>query len=118
MNRDLIVLKVPGKPNYISTIRLTTSSIANKLDFDVESIEDIRVAISEACNIVMNGEEIQIEYVIGENSLSMRVIALDREIKYSCDESEKMGVQILSMLVDEVEFTENEIRFKKTVGEI
>jgi serine/threonine-protein kinase RsbW len=50
---DLLRLTVPGKPDYVGTMRLTLSSIASNMGFDIESIEDIKVAVSEACtNIV------------------------------------------------------------------
>jgi serine/threonine-protein kinase RsbW len=47
---DLFKFSVPGKPEYVGTIRMAVSCLANSLGFDVESIEDIKVAVSEACN--------------------------------------------------------------------
>ncbi len=47
---DRIQLSLPFKAEYVSTARLLASSIANKVGFDIEMIEDIKVAISEVCN--------------------------------------------------------------------
>lgn len=47
---DLFKFSVPGKPEYVGTIRMAISSLANSLGFDIEAIEDIKVAVSEACN--------------------------------------------------------------------
>eukprot|EP01047_Picozoa_sp_COSAG01_P000165 COSAG01_NODE_2_length_63927_cov_1357.611941_50_plen_152_part_00 len=43
-------LDFPCKSEYIAIIRLTVSGIASKLNFDIEEIEDIKIAVSEACN--------------------------------------------------------------------
>jgi serine/threonine-protein kinase RsbW len=54
---DTLKLMVPGKPEYVRTVRLAVSSLANKVGFDIEAIEDIKVAVSEACsNIVCHSD--------------------------------------------------------------
>lgn len=45
---DFIEMKLPAKVEYIGVIRLIVSGIANRMGFDFEDIEDIKVAISEA----------------------------------------------------------------------
>lgn len=55
--KDNFKLVVPGKPEYVGAVRLAVSSLANNVGFDIEAIEDIKVAVSEACtNIVMHGD--------------------------------------------------------------
>ena len=57
---DTVRLTVPGKPEYVGTVRLAVSHIASQADFDIEAIEDIKVAVSEACtNAVCHGESSQ-----------------------------------------------------------
>ncbi|GIU90461.1 MAG: hypothetical protein KatS3mg010_1560 [Acidimicrobiia bacterium] len=34
-------------------VRLTTSGVASRLGFDVEEVEDLRVAVDELANIVL-----------------------------------------------------------------
>jgi serine/threonine-protein kinase RsbW len=46
---DLLKFSVPGKPEYVGVVRLAVSSAANTAGFDVEDIEDIKVAVSEVC---------------------------------------------------------------------
>ena len=54
---DVLKFSVPGKPEYIGTIRLAVSSLANCAGFDIEAVEDIKVAVSEACsNVVCHGK--------------------------------------------------------------
>lgn len=48
--KESISLKLPAKSEYVSIARLTASVVANNMGFDMESIEDIKVAVGEACN--------------------------------------------------------------------
>lgn len=47
--KDFIEMTVPAKPEFIGVVRLTSSGIAQRLGFSYDEIEDIKVAISEAC---------------------------------------------------------------------
>ncbi|MGI6705344.1 MAG: ATP-binding protein [Clostridia bacterium] len=54
MDFDVITLKLPAKPEYVLAIRLTTSALASRAGFDVDAIEDIKVAVAEGCIAMMN----------------------------------------------------------------
>lgn len=49
---DLLRFTVPGKPEYVGVVRLAISSAANTAGFDLEDIEDIKIAVSEVCTNV------------------------------------------------------------------
>lgn len=80
--RDVIEVVIPNKPEYVSVIRLTASSIANRMGFDIDKIEDIKVAISEACsNAILHGvceneSNFKISFIIEMNRLE--IIVCDR----------------------------------------
>ena len=50
---DVLKFSVPVKPEYVRMIRLAVSSLANCAGLDIEAIEDIKVAVSEACTNVV-----------------------------------------------------------------
>ncbi len=52
-NDQVVELTLPINPAYISAARLTSSSIANRLGFGIEEIEDIKTAVSEACTFII-----------------------------------------------------------------
>ena len=54
-DRDRIELAFPTDPALWSLARLTASSIAARLDFDVEDVEDLRLAIDELCTACAAG---------------------------------------------------------------
>lgn len=45
-----VELRLPNRPEFVAVARLAVSAIACRLDFDIEAIEDIKVAVGEACN--------------------------------------------------------------------
>jgi len=51
---DEIIMQLPQKADYVSLVRLTTSGIASRTGFDIDTIEDIKVAISEVCNKIIS----------------------------------------------------------------
>lgn len=46
---DYIEMKIPAKAEYVGVIRLTLSGIANRMGFSYEDLEDLKIAVSEAC---------------------------------------------------------------------
>lgn len=119
--RDNFKLIVPGKPEYVGAVRLAISSLANNVGFDIEAIEDIKVAVSEACtNIVRHGnadssEQIDIEYEVTceicDNKLSISVkdegagydVDSYHEPELPAEEAGGLGIFIIRALMDEVE---------------
>lgn len=51
---DFIELTMPAKPEYVGVVRLTVSGIANRLGCSYDDIEDIKIAVAEACTNVVN----------------------------------------------------------------
>lgn len=47
---DVIQLKLPSLPDYLGVARLTVSGVANRLGFTFDEIEDIKLAVGEACS--------------------------------------------------------------------
>lgn len=53
-----IRVQIPAHADYIDIVRVCLYSIASKLDFSYEDIEDMKVAVSEACNnAVLHGAQ-------------------------------------------------------------
>lgn len=50
---DFIEMKVPAKAEYVGVVRLSVSGIANRMGFNYEEIEDLKVAVAEAITNVV-----------------------------------------------------------------
>ncbi|NEU31460.1 anti-sigma B factor RsbW [bacterium LRH843] len=51
---DHIQMTIPAKPEYVGVVRLTVSGISNRFGFTYDDIEDIKIAVTEACTNVVN----------------------------------------------------------------
>lgn len=114
MMKDIYSISMPNKPENISLVRLTASFIASKMNFDIDVVEDIRVAVSEACNIqINNSEDLNIEFTRKDNQLIIKVKTENLDL----DTVNKFAVMILETLMDKVDFTKEEIIITKTLKE-
>lgn len=108
---DIIRLTIPAKAEYVSVVRLTSSALASRIGFDIEEIEDIKVAIAEACTmIIKNGEKqnIDIKFEIMEDRLIISIQAKqfvcrgrDDEVSDISD-NRSLSILIIESLMDEV----------------
>jgi len=118
-------LTVPGKAQYVRAVRMTASTLASEAGFDIEAIEDIKVAISEACtNIVLHsgtagGPEgpapYEVRFEVDDDTLSICVedsgegYNLDEYAEpdpaeaASAEEGGGLGIFIIRALMDEVD---------------
>lgn len=65
---DLIQLKLPNRVEYLGVARLLVSGVANRMGFSFEEIEDIKLAVGEACT---NAVKHAYEQEDGANSLHL-----------------------------------------------
>lgn len=113
MTYETIKMEISANPEYVSIIRLTTSGIANKVGFCLDDIEDLKVAISEACtNAIKHSLEdrFTIIYTMIEKGLTIEII--DNGKGYNTKEVSEpdldnlkesgMGLFIIESLMDEV----------------
>ena len=73
---ETIKMEISANPDFVSIIRLTTSGIANKIGFQLDDIEDMKVAVSEACtNAIKHSDDksVSITYTILENGLDIEI---------------------------------------------
>ncbi len=111
-----ILITLPKKSEYISTLRLTTSSIASKINFNIDSLEDIKMLISEICIFLIKNFEkkekpLEIKYILKENKIEINITDTNLE-KIEFDE-ENMSIMIVKSLSDKVEIKENTVIITK-----
>lgn len=115
---DNILITLPKKSEYISTLRLTTSSIASKIDFNIESLEDIKLLISETCIFLIKNFEkkekpLEIEYILKEKGIEISIT--DKNIEKINVDEENMSMMIVKSLSDKVEIKENKVTITKNI---
>jgi serine/threonine-protein kinase RsbW len=48
-----VTMQVPADSAYIAVLRTTTAGLAARLDFTLDDIEDLRIAVNEACALLL-----------------------------------------------------------------
>ncbi|MCL9761230.1 anti-sigma factor [Frankia sp. AiPa1] len=51
--RDVVALTLPAASAYLTVLRTATASLAARLDFTLDDIEDLRIAVDEACALLL-----------------------------------------------------------------
>jgi serine/threonine-protein kinase RsbW len=125
---DRAKFTIPGKPAYLTMVRLAIGAIADMMGFDIEEIEDIKTAVSEACkNISCHGlsgfaEEYTVECVADDKYLEIYVTdnssghVLEKVAKpcLDCPNEGNLGIFVIQSLMNEVELIDN-TQGKKTI---
>ena len=99
---ETIKMEISANPDFVSIIRLTTSGIANKIGFSIDDIEDMKVAVSEACtNAIKHSDDksVSITYTILENGLDIESIATP---DLTQPKENGLGLFIIQTLMDDV----------------
>ena len=50
---DVVELRLPAESAYLSVLRTATAGLAARLDFTLDEIEDLRIAVDEACAMLL-----------------------------------------------------------------
>jgi serine/threonine-protein kinase RsbW len=115
-----IKLTIPSLSDYVGVVRLTASGIANRMKFTHEDIEDIKIAVSEACTNAVQyayGDspgDIEIVFSIFEDKLEIKIsdsgkgFDIDADVKTKEDDPEKiglgLGIVFMRSLMDHVDY--------------
>ncbi|MDQ3103968.1 MAG: hypothetical protein M3Q87_01865 [Actinomycetota bacterium] len=71
-----VVLSVPAAGVYVSVIRTAAAGLGARLDFTLDNIEDLRIAVDEACVLLLEqaqpGSDITVEFTLGDEDLRVR----------------------------------------------
>ena len=105
---DYVEMKIPAKPEYVGVIRLTISGIASSMGYTYEEIEDIKIAVSEACtNAVQHaypedeGGEVIVGFGIYEDKLETMVADSGKSFNFLQTKNE-LGPYTESSTVDQL----------------
>jgi serine/threonine-protein kinase RsbW len=52
-SRDQVTVRMPADGAYLSVLRTATAGLAARLDFTLDDIEDLRIAVDEACAMLL-----------------------------------------------------------------
>jgi len=117
----IVELSIPSRPEYVGVARLAILGVASRMRFSYDEVEDIRLAVGEACTSVLDRVEgqaeappIQIRCLIDPGKLTVEVtdrVAVDaRAVSDSSGggpDDVQLGGVLIRILMDEVTADDN-----------
>ena len=80
---DYVQVKMPAESAYLSVLRTAAAGLAARLDFTLDEIEDLRIAVDEACGMLLAqaapGADLECDFTLGEDRMSIAVSTLASE---------------------------------------
>jgi serine/threonine-protein kinase RsbW len=114
---ELVELRVPARAEWVALARLAAATVANRLRFSIEEIEDVKLAVAEACTAVIQhegrGEFIQLTCEALADSLRIRVHDSGRHEAHAAERRHMnfdeariagLGIFLIRTLMDEVSY--------------
>jgi serine/threonine-protein kinase RsbW len=109
----VVELRIPAVPEWVGVARLAAAGIASRLHFSIEDIEDLKLAVAEACNCciqVPGTGDVRIQCELSADRISITVeragIGRGAAPAPSADDPDLggLGVFLIRALMDDVTY--------------
>jgi serine/threonine-protein kinase RsbW len=77
LGEDFVEVRLPADGAYLSVLRTATAGLAARLDFTIDEIEDLRIAVDEACAMLLHqaipGSALECSFALGRDEMTISV---------------------------------------------
>jgi serine/threonine-protein kinase RsbW len=74
---DEVTVRIPADGAYLSVLRTATAGLAARLDFTLDEIDDLRIAVDEACAMILGqaipGSHLECRFSLGPDVMTIAV---------------------------------------------
>ena len=74
---DQVIVRMPADGAYLSVLRTATAGLAARLDFTLDDIEDLRIAVDEACAMLLSqaipGSSLECSFTLSPDDMTISV---------------------------------------------
>jgi serine/threonine-protein kinase RsbW len=109
---DVVLLAVPASGAYLGVLRTATAGLAARLQFTLDEIEDLRIAVDEACAMLLavasekpvlgDTVELSCRFTVTNDALTVETTVPVGSPDEKLPGGESFAWQVLSALADEV----------------
>jgi serine/threonine-protein kinase RsbW len=109
MARAQITLTVPARPEFLRLVRLASADAGSRVGLDYEEVDDLKIAASEACSLVLGTEDpLTLVFTLEDGSVTIEgsTVAVPRD--------DELARALIVAVVDDYEIsgTEGTTRFR------
>jgi len=99
---EILTLKIPTAKEFVDVVRLMVAGLGARMDFTYDDVEDLKIAVEEACSRAAEQPEnnIHIEFLIFEDRLEVCLRGVPSSIW-----TKGQDQLILKAVTDEVKLT-------------
>ena len=77
---DTVTVRMPADGAYLSVLRTATAGLAARMDFTLDDIEDLRIAVDEACAMLLSqavpGSSLECSFALSPEDMTITVSVL------------------------------------------
>jgi serine/threonine-protein kinase RsbW len=88
---DHVSICLPAEGAYLSVLRTATAGLAARLDFNLDEIEDLRIAVDEACAMLLGqavpGTSLDCTFSLGREQMTISVSVLSQTARPPASDS-------------------------------
>jgi len=103
-----VELTIPGDARFLRVARMVASSVATLADFDVDAIDDLRIAVDELCGVLVErggGTSIDLRFDVEDVAVVVRGECELGAEPVEDDDRKALWTQILRVVADRYEVT-------------
>ncbi|MBV8689893.1 MAG: ATP-binding protein [Candidatus Eremiobacteraeota bacterium] len=113
----VVELRIPRRAEWVAVARLAVAAVANRLNFSIEEIEDVKLAVAEACtNCILQrnvADQIEIVCETKDDGITVRVrsfagpaatIEAPAELESEQQQIGALGIFLIRSLMDNVNY--------------
>lgn len=115
---DQIEIRIPRRAEFVRVARMAACAVASQMDFTIDIIKDIELAVGEACGNAVEHvadescAEIVIRFAISDDQLAMEVMdrgqgfdpeQAGKDATDDWDEPGGLGLLVIRQLMDEMQ---------------
>ncbi len=102
-------LTVPAESRYVRLVRLAAAGVATEAGFDVDDVEDLRVAVNELFTLLVDDSEdpsgtVEVTYTQVDRGVSVEGVRAVSDGAPQTAGPEDLALEILRVVVDEHAF--------------
>lgn len=106
VEREPVLLEVPAHASFLSVLRATASLLAARLDFTLEELDELRIAVDEAATILVQAPDgdgpVRCCFEVEGGTVRCE---LSRTVHQSMSEPSSFGWLLLKSVADDVDVT-------------
>jgi len=105
MQSSDVVLTVPAQTSFVSLVRTAASAVCAQADFTVDALDDLKLAVDEACALVIadapDGSDLTTGFAVEDNTVHIELSAPSTRLQPL--QTNTFAWTVLTALVDTVE---------------